>query len=164
MFEYLAQVQSAVRRLNYRLETLSNNVGKDSPIVQKIMSEVDLYFDGNYRFKNGVAQLVKPQQIYNDEDMNKALQHLDRTVKTWGDYKREYEKEYEHYKEQAEFFGDTPVPIGEFINVYANVDKIMEWMYPTDTAEKEKALNIMQQKGRRKSYEELASVIKMIRS
>ena len=163
MFEYLAQVQSAVRRINYRVGTLADKFGKDSKIVQDINTQIDVHFKNNYRFKDGTMQIIKPQQIYNDPDMLKAIENMDANVKTYQQIKEEYQPEYEEYKSQAEFFKEKVVPIEKFINVFINIDKVLEWMYPTDTNEKQDALEIMQTKGQRKTYSQLSQVVELMK-
>lgn len=159
MFEYLAQVQSAVRRFNYRMNTLVDKFGADSNIVQNVVSTVDVFFPDNYRYKDGAVQLSTPSEIYNNPEMSQALETLDKNVKSWGQYKREAEKSYSEYAEQAEFFKEPVVPIEDFISVQFNIGAALDWMYSSDSAEAVEALEIMQQKGQRKTYSELTKVL-----
>jgi len=162
MFEYLAQVQSAVRRINDRLQKLTGHFGSSSRIVQNAISELDVLLGDNLRYKDGVAQLHTPSEIYKDEDMNRALESADKNIKTWGEYRKEYEKGYTEYKEQAEFFGDEVAKIGDYINTMEDLSNALEWLYPADTDGKKQAIKIMQTKDRRKTYAELSKVINLV--
>lgn len=160
-FEYLASVQSAVRRFNYRMETLSANLGQNSPIIEGYKAKMDVLFPDNYRLKDGVPQLMKPQEIYNNPDLNQWLENIDEEVPTWGGLKKEFEGEYEKYKEQEQFFRKEPVPISSFISSMISLPDAIKYLYPTNTEDKKKAVEIMKEKGRRKTYAELQEVIRL---
>ena len=160
-FELLASVQSAVRRFNYRMETLSANLGQNSPIIEGYKAKMDVLFPDNYRMKDGVPQLMKPQEIYNNPDLNQWLEYIDQEVPTWGSLKKEFEPEYETYKEQEEFFKQEPVSINNFISSMISLPDALKFIYPTDTDDKKKAVEIMRQKGQRKTYAELQEVIRL---
>lgn len=162
MFEYLAQAQSAVRRINDRLQKLTEHFGSSSKIVQNAISELDVILGDNLRYKDGVAQLHTPFEIYKNEDMNRALESADKTLKTWGEYRKEYEKDYIKYQEQAEFLGDDVAKIEDYINTMTDLSNALEWLYPVDTDGKKQAVKIMQTKGRKKTYTELSKVVNLV--
>ena len=100
MYEYLASVQSAVRRFNDRVKSLAKNFGENSAVMNKIKVSVDVFLKDNLRYKDGVPQIYKPSDIFGDDEKMKALQHLDESLKTWGEYRKQYEnntKEDENY-------------------------------------------------------------------
>lgn len=162
MFEYLAQAQSAVRRINDRLQKLTEHFGSSSKIVQNAISELDVALGDNLRYKDGVAQLHTPSEIYKDEDMNRALESADKSLKTWGEYRKEYEKGYTEYKEQGDFLGDEVASIEDYINTMSDLSSALEWLYPSDTDGKKQAVEIMRIKGRKKTYAELIKVINLV--
>lgn len=164
MFEYLAQVQSAVRRINDRLQKLTEHFGYSSRIVQNAISGLDIILDDNLRYKDGVVQLHTPSEIYKDEDKNRALEIADENIKTWGEHRKIFEKGYTEYKEQAEFFGEEVVEIEDYIRTKSDLNYALEWLYPTDTDGKKQAIEIMKIRGRKKTYDELNKVINYVES
>ena len=124
MFEYLAQVQSAVRRINYRLETLSKHFGNDNPIVSNYQSQLDVLFPDNYRLKDGTPQLTMPSEIYKNSELNETLESFEGQVASWGDYKSQYENSYNKYTSEQEFFKEDTINIEDFITTMENLDTV----------------------------------------
>lgn len=159
-YEYLASVQSAVRRVNDRLQKLSDIFGADSSIVGDYKAQLDVIMGDNFRLKDGVPQIYRPLEIYNDAEKSQALQSLDENVRTWGSYRKEYGESYERYKEESEFFGDEPVDIGKYIQTR---EKISDAFQQYDSKQlPEQALEIMKKTGGRKSYKDLEKVITIL--
>ena len=167
MYEYLASVQSAVRRFNDRVKTLAKNFGENSAVMNKIKVSVDVFLKDNLRYKDGVPQIYKPSDIFGDKEKMNALQHLDESLKTWGEYRRQYEKEYQGYIEEGKSkityknAGDTPLQFGDFIQTMENVDKAIRET-PSD-AMPERALAILKKTGERNTYKELFYVYNILK-
>ena len=159
VFEYLASVQSAVRRFNYRMETIAKNLGADSPIIEDMKANLDVNFSGNYRIKNGVPQLIKPGQIYKDQEMNNAMRVLDETVPTWGEIRKDFEPQYERYTEQEQFFGNEPVELPKFISVLMSIPEKIKIASDQNITD---ALDILRVRGRKKTYAELQRVAQLV--
>ena len=159
MFEYLASVQSAVRRFNDRMMNISKNLGKDSSIIEDITAKLDVLFPGNYRFKDGVPQLVRPAEIYKDADMSAELYNLDKEVPTWGEIRKSFESQYEAYAEQEKFFKQEPVSIQRFIKTMQSLPEAITIASEQDVTD---ALAILREKGRRKTYAELENVVRIV--
>ena len=164
MYEYLASVQSAVRRVNDRLITLSKNLGTNSNIVRSATALIDTLLPDNIRYKDGVAQIMKPSDIYNDEEKMKLLADIENRVKTWGHYRQRYEREYVQYKdaEIKSYKGisikgkvEVPYDLRDFINVMDNLDKLIHENY---NELPDRALEILRTKGRKNTYSELLQV------
>ena len=155
MFEYLAQAQSAVRRINDRIKTLSEKLGSNSDIVSNLASKIEVAFPENVRYKNGVPQLYSPSTLFKDEEYNTELETFDKEFKTWGMYKKEYENRYKKYEEQQNFFREEAVSQAEFIQQQERLPEALVYMYSSQTDEASKAIEIMRIKGRRKTYDEL---------
>lgn len=162
MYEYLASVQSAVRRINDRFMQLSKRLGNDNSIVQKFASQVDMFLTNNYRLKNGVVQITRPSDIYNDPEKMQALENIENDMPTWGALRKEAEKSYEKYVEQEKFF-NTPeediVGIEDFVKTFTQIPDALSYMYANPDNKTDTALQIMHIKGRRKTYRELAQAI-----
>lgn len=166
MYEYLASVQSAVRRFNERAKTLAKNFGENSAVMNKIKVSVDVFFKDNLRYKDGVPQIFKPSDIYGDDEKMKALQYLDEHLKTWGDYRRQYENEYTGYIEEGQDilkYKDTSDKLGfsDFIQTMENIDKALRETPSEDMPER--ALAIMKKTGARKTYKELFYVYNILK-
>lgn len=163
MYEYLASVQSAVRRVNERLVTLSKNLGANSNIVRSATALIDTLLPDNIRYKDGVAQIMKPLDIYNDPEKMQMLSDIENRVKTWGHYRKVYEREYLQYKDNEikSYKGiaikgkQVPYELRDFINVMDNLDKLIHENY-NDLPNK--ALEILRTKGRKNTYSELLQV------
>lgn len=163
MYEYLASVQSAVRRVNDRVITLSKNLGANSNIVRSATALIDTLLPDNIRYKDGVAQIMKPSDIYNDEEKMKLLADIENRVKTWGQYRQQYEREYLIYKDNEikSYKGiaikgkQVPYELRDFINVMDNLDKLIHENY---NELPDKALEILRTKGRKNTYSELLQV------
>jgi hypothetical protein len=164
MFEYLAQAQSAVRRINDRIITLSKKLGSNSDIVSNLASKMEVLFPDNIRYKNGIPQLYSPSSLYKDEEYNTDLETFDKEFKTWGMYKKEYEPRYEKYREEQEFFKKEPVSQSEFIQQQERLPQALVYMYSSKTDEASEALEIMRIKHRRKTYDELNKVTELARA
>ena len=163
-FELLASVQSAVRRINSRLTTLAEKVGTNNSLYQDFVTKIDRFFPNNYRFKDGVVQLIKPSQIWKDPDMNRMIEDLDKTQPTWAQIKKEHEPRYQKYVEQEKFFG-TPeeeiVDLGSWIKTFTELPDALVWMYAKRDELTDSALEIMHITGRRKTYRELGQATDM---
>lgn len=163
MYEYLASVQSAVRRVNDRLITLSKNLGTNSNIVRSATALIDTLLPDNIRYKDGVAQIMKPSDIYNDPEKMQLLSDIENRVKTWGHYRQVYEREYLQYKDNEikSYKGiaikgkQVPYELRDFINVMDNLDKLIHENY---NELPDKALEILRTKGRKNTYSELLQV------
>lgn len=158
MYEYLASVQSAVRRVNSRIETLASHFGTNSAIVNNVYSKVEVLLGDNLRYKDGVIQLGKPSDIYGDEEKMKALESLEESITTWGEYRSKYEGEYMDYASETD--GDK-LSLPDFIQTMQNLDRALREV-PSDEMPKE-ALDIMRIKGRKKTYNELFQVAKILK-
>jgi hypothetical protein len=164
MFEYLAQAQSAVRRINDRINTLSKKLGSDSDIVNNLASRIEVLFPDNIRYKNGIPQLYQPSSLYKDVEYNTDLETFDKEFKTWGMYKKEYENRYKKYQEEQEFFRKEPVTQAEFIQQQERLPQALVYMYSSNTEEASKAIEIMRTKYRRKTYDELNNATELAMS
>lgn len=168
MYEYLASVQSAVRRVNDRIKTLARNFGSNSAVVNKITAQLDVLLPTNLYYRDGLPQISKPSDIFGDTEKMQAIQDLDENIKTWGAYRKQYEKEYEGYKKDfpplkykgvtVEQKGNIALP--DFIQTMENLDKALREVssdqLPSD------ALKIMQIKGRKNTYAELFEVTRIL--
>ena len=125
MYDYLEQVQSAVRRLNYRVSRLVKELGSRSPIVENIIAKIDLMFDGNTRFKDGTIQVVKPKDIFLDPKKSKALQEMDKSVPTWGDLRRQYEDANLRAALREKLGGTTMVTVAQRVSSVKDCDLIL---------------------------------------
>lgn len=130
-YGFLSTVQTVVRRLNGRVETLVKNLGADSPVIKDIGAQYDLYFRNNYAFKGDTPVLKRPAEIYNDKDMSDKLQELERNIKTYAELKKSYKGKYETYKEQAKFFKVKPKDINTFMSEMEGIDRSFDWIYQT---------------------------------
>lgn len=156
-YEYLASVQSATRRVNDRIQTLASHFGKNSAIVNNAMSKIEVLLGDNVRYKNGVIQISRPSDIYEDQEKMQALAELDNTVKTWGEYRQRYENEYDEYKKESGQTLDMP----DFIQTMQNLDSALREV-PSDSMPKD-ARDIMTIRGRKKSYNELFDVYNILK-
>ena len=160
-YEYLASVQSAVRRINDRLQTLSGKFGAGSSMLWESKAKIDVLLGDNYRMKNGVPQITMPSDIYGDEEKMKALKSLEDDVKTWSYYKKKYDKQYERYKSESEFFGEKYESMEDYVKTMENFTSVLRDadsnQLPSD------ALEILRMKGQRKSYFELSQVNEILR-
>lgn len=187
-FEYLASVQSAVRRFNYRMQTIADKLGKDTQLLDDYKAKLDVMFPNNYRLKDGVPQLLKPREIFRSEDMSEELQKLDSSVptwpkirdeytpyfKTWRDERPEEEKVHEEYlikvkeegvaseEELAEYEAmkkKEEEEFSEFISYINQLPDALVWMYAHEDSFSKGALEIMKEKGHRRTYEEIKEAI-----
>ena len=161
-YEYLASVQSAVRRINERIKTISTKLGDKSTLLNNYESLIDVMLPDNTRMKNGVVQIHTPSDIYKDPDKMEALKHIEDSIKTWGELRKDYEPGYERYLESGdvEFMGDK-VTLEEYINVTIDLPQALVYLYSaSDTDAGKNGLEIMGIKGRRKTYQELNKAIK----
>lgn len=163
MYEYLASVQSAVRRINERMQTLADKFGANSSMLWDYKAEIDVLLPDNYRYKNGVIQISKPSDIFGDEEKMKAVESLEQKVKTWSQYKEQYQKSYDTYKSEQEFFGGQKIAdMPNFITTMENVHNVLSTVdseqLPRD------ALEILRVKERQNTYFELEQVAEILRS
>ena len=156
MYEYLASVQSAVRRINERIQKLSDKFGSNSGIVNKIKTQIDVILPDNKRFKGDVIQISKPSDIYGDDEKMKALQALEKDTPKWGDYRKEYEDRYNRYASNTEFFKGDKVDIDTYIQTVENLQNAIS-NYDSESFPDE-VLDILEIKGRQKTYDELKTV------
>lgn len=161
MYEYLASVQSAVRRINQRMQTLADKFGANSSMLWNYKAEIDVLLPDNYRYKKGVIQISNPADIFGDEEKMKAVESLEQKVKTWGSLKKEYEKGYEKYVEEQKFFNSKVVDMPDFIQTMENIHHALEIsdseQLPQD------ALDILRVKDRRNTYDELNQVSEILK-
>lgn len=162
MYEYLASVQSAVRRINERLQTLSGKFGANSSMLWEYKAKIDVLLPENYRYKNGVVQISMPSDIYGDQEKMDALEEIENTVQTWQQYKEQYQTAYDKYKSETEFFDTKHADMPEFITTMENVHNALasadSEQLPSD------ALEILKVKDRRNTYAELQQVSEILRS
>lgn len=162
MYEYLASVQSAVRRINERLQTLSGKFGANSSMLWDYKAKIDVLLPENYRYKNGVVQISMPSDIFGNQEKMDALEEIENTVQTWQQYKEQYQTAYDKYKSETEFFNTKPADMPEFITTMENVHNALasadSEQLPTD------ALEILKVKDRRNTYAELEQVAEILRS
>lgn len=156
MFEYVEQAQSAVRRINYRIEKLSEIWGFNSSFVQEYTAKLDIHFPDNIRFKDGVMQLHHPAQIFDNLAKRNALEKLDKEIPTWQDIKKEWEEPYQEALAKEEF--GQPIDFKQFVNVNENLDMMIA-TYADSNQMPSDALEIMKIQGRRKTYEELDTAL-----
>lgn len=164
MYEYLASVQSAVRRINQRMQTLSKNFGKNSGIVNEYKAQIDVLLPDNYYYKDGIMQISKPSEIYNDFEKMSSLENLESKVKTYSRIMKSYEEPYKQYVEEQKFFGvsEELIPkMGEYVKV---MESLTDALMQLDSEQlPDKALEILHTKERRKTYQELNDVAEMLK-
>ena len=159
-FYEVARAQGFARRINDRMARLVENLGNDSPVVEDLKEKLDRFFPDNIRYKDGVMQLMKPAQL-SDESSLEALENIEKETPTWGKIRSEYEEEFKKWKSEQALPED--ITIQDYININMNLPSALSTMYTLlPDAYARQALNIMQQKGRRKTYEELSRVISNI--
>lgn len=158
-YEYLASVQSAARRFNDRMVQIAKNLGADSPIIEDMMAKLDVLMPNNYRIKDGVPQIIKPKQIYDDPEKNQQFESMMETVPTWGSIRKEIEPQYEAYKEQERFFGGEPVEFRQFVKTMLSLPEAIR---VASEQKNSRALEILTRRGRRKTYAELTEVANII--
>lgn len=117
MFEYLSQVQSAVRRFNDRMQTLANNLGTNDLQYKRMEAKIDALFTENMVYKNGVANLKMPKDIFTDPEKNEILEEIDQDFKTYGQLKKEFEAYKRDYKTYDE---KSAIPEIENIQTFSN--------------------------------------------
>lgn len=160
MFEYLSQVQSAVRRFNDRMQTLAKNLGTSDLYYQKMQAKADALFGDNMRYKDGVVGLKNPSQIFNDDEMNDILEQIDKDFTTYGQLKKEfaeYKKEYRAYEEKS---GLPEIKdIKAFSNWKTDLPEKIKSMYEGGNVS-QKALDILHRS--RKSYADLQKASRYI--
>lgn len=161
LYEYLASVQSATRRVNDRIQTLADHFGKNSAIVNNAMSKIEVLLGDNVRYKNGVIQISRPSDIFEDQEKMQALSELDETVKTWGEYRQRYENEYDEYKRESGKGSGKSLDMPDFIQTMQNLDSALREV-PSDSMPKD-ARDIMTIRGRKKSYNELFEVYNILK-
>jgi hypothetical protein len=171
MFEYLAQAQSAVRRINDRVATISKNLGNDSVVVGNIASKLEVMFPQNVRYKDGVPQIYQPSELFKDSYQNEDLEYLDKTLNTWSQIKKSYSQSYVEYVKQRMSEYKVPEPLTSFIKVQEQIPLALTYMYSVKNEETDRAIAIMKnpeymkdekdQVKRRKTYEELRGVLKL---
>ena len=149
-------VQNAVERINYRIEKLTDALGIKNPIVEDIRNQVDFWLEDNYFERGEYMRISKPSEILNDSEKLEALQKLDENIPTWRQVKEEFTPEYREALDKTEEPSDIG-GIDTFIRVTTGLPKAL--------ANKYESLNnndIMHITGRKKTYEELASVLESI--
>lgn len=161
MFEYLASVQSAVRRFNDRMKTIADNLGTDNPYLDRYLTKLHVLFTDNFRMKDGVPQIIKPAQIFKDPEKNEDLFNMMEDVPTWKEIRDQYLPSFQTYYEQETFFGR-----GDQADLFSDFIKTMMTL-PQDivfASEQEVpgAIEILRQK-KVKSYEELKRVQELSR-
>ena len=167
-YEYLASVQSAVRRINDRMNKLTKELGADSPIVSDVAAKMDAFLGDNMRFKGGVAQLSRPSDIFGDEDKMNALKEIEDSLPTWGKIKKEAEPAYEKFKSQteADFLGGD-VSLADFINLNLSIEPALATLYDLEkkgNVDAIQGIQIMKEKGHKRTYEELNQMLELTRA
>lgn len=171
-FDSGARFASAVNRINSRMKTIAEKVGKMSTAYQDLSTEISNYIPYQYqRFSDGILQIAKPRTLYKEDsyDIEKFINISDKEMETYSDIKKAYEPKYEELKRQfeqesEEGFGDVSTEedfsIEEFIRANESLNSALPVLYENMQSDKvEKALNIMSIEGRRKTYKELNEVI-----
>lgn len=160
-YEYISQVQSAIRRINRRLSDVADKLGKDSEYFQSMQRQLDDNIpEENLRWnKSNVLQISKPSDFFGDKSKEKIIEQLDKNVPTWGSIRKENEEQYNIYKFEAEVRGEKIVEINEYIQIRDNIQNAIEYLYDGEIGEDGKiALEIMQSEGR-KTYADLRKVL-----
>ena len=158
----VGHAQSAARRINYRLQVLQEELGIRSKFYQDVVSQIDIHLRNNYRFKNGVVQIIKPAQIAKDSEKLEQLLNIEKATPTWESIKKVSEKGFEAYKKK-DVFGGEGATLKEYINVNAGLVDALSSMYSILPEQySTQALNIMKISGRRKTYTELNTAIRNV--
>lgn len=159
----IAKVQGQARRINDRLKNLVDKLGADSPLVENIISKMDMFFPDNLSYKNGIPQIARPAQLAKTSETRDMLAGLEKDTPKWGDIRKRYESSYEAFKKEESFFGKPP-SLTEYIKINMELPEALLYHYSNFQSENsEKAINIMKRTGRRKSYAELSKVISLAR-
>ncbi len=156
-----AEVQSASNRINNRIKTAVEHFGTDSKQVQNMYTQLDLLIpQENLRYnKDGILQISKPYQLYQNSDVHEALFQLDKGgIKTYQQIKSEYEAGYQSYRaSQQDFFVEDEdigfsdggmLDIDEYIEIFSNLPDILTWAYDNQSLEEaQEIIDIAKQKG-----------------
>lgn len=158
-----AEVQSAVNRLNARIRTNVEHFGADSKIVQNMYSMLDaLVPRSNIRYNaDGIMQIARPYELYKNADFHPTLFSMEHseTMRPYGEIKKEYDKAYQHYRENQEFLGYKPLNIDTYIDIASNIMDILYWAYQWQGIfdEADEILDIFRKKGGH-SYDDLLRI------
>ena len=153
-----AEVQSAVNRINNRIQTAVRHFGVDSKIVQDMYSQIDVLIPfSNQRYNaDGVLQIARPYQLYKDIDMHQIINVMDdENIRTYGDIKAEYQKGYDRFRASDSGF---EMSIDDYIDTFSNIMDYLIWASENaDTPEGMEILRIAYKKGGH-TYEDFARI------
>ena len=123
----------------------------------KLMKEFDIEVAGDFIAMASTLIHIKSKMLLPQYDENGEVVEAEDPRKELVQKLLEYEK----YKEQEQSFRKEPVPISSFISSMISLPDAIKYLYPTNTEDKKKAVEIMKEKGRRKTYAELQEVIRL---
>lgn len=118
-----AQFQNESRLINYLVDSYAQHYGNNSTKLNELQADItSIIPDENLKIdKNGNFKIVKPYQLSQKISIDE-LKQIRQKNKTYGQEKREVEKEYEEAKEK----GLTNKTIEEYIETQAKHKKIDE--------------------------------------
>lgn len=184
MFEYLSQVQSAVRRINDRMKAIAEHMGTDSKYYQNYQSKIDILLPFNNRYKDGVIGLYNPKEIFTNIDNNINIERLDKELKSWGELKKEYRQGYKEYEKGYQKYHERQVragltdkdikskmPLETYIENMQNLSDALAYLYSVEgTDGKSNAIKSRQKKAteqlnkmRKKNKRKYATINQTIR-
>lgn len=119
----VGKFQNESRLINYLVDSYAQRYGNNSTKLNELQADItSLIPDENLKIdKNGNFKIVKPMKLSQKINIEK-LQDIRQKNKTYGQEKREVEKEYEDAKEK----GLTNKTIEEYIETQATHNKIDE--------------------------------------
>lgn len=118
-----AKFQNETRLVNYLVDSYTQHYGANSTKLNDLQADIiSIVPSENLKIdKNGNFKIIKPYQLSQKINIEK-LQDIRQKNKTYGQEKREVEKEYEEAKEK----GLTNKTIEEYIETQAKHEKIDE--------------------------------------
>lgn len=148
--------QNATRNINRRIERVAENLGTDSPIYQDYQKQLEYLFPDNIVMKDGVVQLVRPAQL-NLTDLNQL------NIEGIAQIEKGLRQSYKQYKKES---GDD-ISLRDYINAQSNITQNLGALYEQyKNAEHQKLVNkareVMQQKGEKKTHKQIVSIGQMI--
>ena len=150
MFEYLSSVQSAVNRVNYNMKQLKDVFGKDSAIYNEMQTKIDIYFGyAPTTVKGNNDGLRMPSTIFNDRDLTRALEKLDKEIPRVKDLTAEYQAQrrerqrqiadvqrlgeksqyYDEYTLISEDLFGIDVDLKTYVNIRQKLPNALSWLY-----------------------------------
>lgn len=149
----LKTAQNTVERINYRMEKLIDNLGVNNPIVQDFMNQIDFWFPENTHFYGEYIRISRPSDIIKSLELTLSLEKLDVIIPTWKIVKETFETDYKETKEKTDFPEDVG-SLQTYIQVVTGLPYVLKNYYQQVNDN-----DIMHIMGRRKTYDELLTVI-----